>query len=250
MIKFFRHIRRRLLTENKFSKYLIYAIGEIVLVVIGILIALQINNKNELNKLKAKEQNYLINIKADLHQNTTELNKYISIRERRILSANKVLEYFEGKPLIDLVDYNNHNINVQTWHRFHQQNNTFDELINSGNLALISNDSIKKGLQDLQSLYNLMKSEEDHFYFDSQQLLFNPFFRIANTNPMVKNYTYQITNGAAGNNIEIPKEDIERLIKDVQHKNGFVMAVYEFNVMNTQFEEMKKKIFRNYKFNQ
>jgi len=50
MIKFFRKIRQRLLTENKFSKYLIYAIGEIVLVVIGIIIALQINNWNETRK--------------------------------------------------------------------------------------------------------------------------------------------------------------------------------------------------------
>jgi hypothetical protein len=47
MVKFFRKIRQKLLSENKFSKYFIYAIGEIVLVVIGILIALQINNWNE-----------------------------------------------------------------------------------------------------------------------------------------------------------------------------------------------------------
>ncbi len=47
MIKFFRKIRQKMLTENKFSKYLIYAIGEIVLVVLGILIALQLNNLNE-----------------------------------------------------------------------------------------------------------------------------------------------------------------------------------------------------------
>jgi len=47
MIKFFRKIRQRLLSENKFSKYLIYAIGEIFLVVIGILIALEINIKNQ-----------------------------------------------------------------------------------------------------------------------------------------------------------------------------------------------------------
>jgi len=50
MIKFFRKIRRQLLTENRFSKYLLYAIGEIVLVVIGILIALQINIWNENRK--------------------------------------------------------------------------------------------------------------------------------------------------------------------------------------------------------
>ena len=49
MIKFFRNIRKALLAENKFTKYLMYAIGEIVLVVIGILIALSINNWNEDN---------------------------------------------------------------------------------------------------------------------------------------------------------------------------------------------------------
>tara|TARA_R110000744_G_scaffold97420_1_gene188243 strand:+ start:1859 stop:2056 length:198 start_codon:yes stop_codon:yes gene_type:complete len=59
MIKFFRKIRQKMLTENKFSKYLLYAIGEIVLVVIGILIALQVNNLNEVEKVKDKEVIYL-----------------------------------------------------------------------------------------------------------------------------------------------------------------------------------------------
>jgi len=48
MIKFFRKIRQKLLIENKFSKYILYAIGEIILVVIGILIALQINTSIDL----------------------------------------------------------------------------------------------------------------------------------------------------------------------------------------------------------
>ncbi len=55
MIKFFRKIRQRFLTENKFSKYLIYSIGEIFLVVIGILIALQVNNLNEDRKERKVE---------------------------------------------------------------------------------------------------------------------------------------------------------------------------------------------------
>ena len=60
MIQFFRKIRQRLLTENKFSKYLLYAIGEIVLVVIGILIALQINNLNEEKKSQKQLDNFLV----------------------------------------------------------------------------------------------------------------------------------------------------------------------------------------------
>ena len=66
MIKFFRKIRQNLLAENKFRKYLVYAIGEIVLVVIGILIALSINNWNETNKDIEQERVYLNNLKEDL----------------------------------------------------------------------------------------------------------------------------------------------------------------------------------------
>lgn len=61
MIKFFRKIRQRLLTENKFSKYLLYAIGEIILVVIGILIAININNTNEANYFSIKKNPNKIN---------------------------------------------------------------------------------------------------------------------------------------------------------------------------------------------
>ena len=80
MIKFFRKIRQRLLSENKFSKYLIYAIGEIILVVIGILIALQINNWNENKKLKTEEIKFLKNFKqsliADKEFNSFRFDKY------------------------------------------------------------------------------------------------------------------------------------------------------------------------------
>lgn len=66
MITFFRRIRQRLFSENKFSKYLGYAIGEIVLVVIGILIALSINNWNEQRKANDKERATLMNLLQDL----------------------------------------------------------------------------------------------------------------------------------------------------------------------------------------
>ena len=75
MIKFFRRIRKRLLTENKFSKYILYAIGEIVLVVIGILIALQINNWNEQKILKVQEKEALTEILSDLTININKFNE-------------------------------------------------------------------------------------------------------------------------------------------------------------------------------
>ncbi len=83
MIKFFRHIRQRLLTENKFSKYLLYAIGEIILVVIGILIALQINNWNE-NRIKRQQlisvyERITVDIQNDIEEMSKTLEYFNSI---------------------------------------------------------------------------------------------------------------------------------------------------------------------------
>jgi len=70
MIKFFRHIRQNLIMENRTSQYLKYAIGEIVLVVIGILIALQINNWNENRKLNDQFFSILKSVREDLKTDT------------------------------------------------------------------------------------------------------------------------------------------------------------------------------------
>ncbi|WP_417236917.1 DUF6090 family protein [Bizionia paragorgiae] len=78
MIKFFRKIRQNLLSENKFSKYLIYAIGEIVLVVIGILIALSLNNWNENLKSIKEEKEILNNIYKDLSTDSIQFDYYES----------------------------------------------------------------------------------------------------------------------------------------------------------------------------
>jgi len=74
MIKFFRHIRKSLLSEGKTKKYLLYAIGEIILVVIGILIALQLNTLKEEKQNKKIEQDYLNGIIANLEQDINELS--------------------------------------------------------------------------------------------------------------------------------------------------------------------------------
>ena len=239
MIKFFRRIRQQLLTDNKFSKYLLYAIGEIVLVVIGILIALQINNNNEVRKQREQELHYLENLKTDLILNIAEMDRYITTRNSRIESANYVLEHFEGKPLTDLNAFAFHTTNIYIWQKFTQQDNTFQELVNSGNLALISNDSIKDGLLNLQALYKKLKNEEEHFRYDAEVLLYEPSYAVLDLNPIVKNFTYQVTEGQAGEDVELPRENYETMLKDLKQKNGFVMAVYEFSVMNGQLNEMK-----------
>ena len=101
MIKFFRKIRQNLLSEGKTGKYFKYAIGEIVLVVIGILIALSINNWNEQQKQNSQERQFLSVLKIEFTINLNRLDKVIHFRENSIKSANELMTYF-NEDIIDI----------------------------------------------------------------------------------------------------------------------------------------------------
>ena len=104
MIKFFRKIRQKLLSENKFSKYLIYAIVEIILVVIGILIALQINIWNSKRLENKEERNVLINLKKDFQQNQVSLESVISDNEKYLKSDLNILNFNRDESTIKTED--------------------------------------------------------------------------------------------------------------------------------------------------
>ncbi|NER10016.1 hypothetical protein SAMN06265375_101456 [Muriicola jejuensis] len=97
MLRFFRQLRQRLLTENRVSKYLLYAIGEIILVVIGILIALQINNWNEDKKLRTALNAALEEVREDLVMDTLHLHQEIAIRMDDLESQSRVIQVLQEK---------------------------------------------------------------------------------------------------------------------------------------------------------
>ena len=239
MIKFFRKIRQKTLTKNKFSKYLIYAIGEILLVVIGILIALQINNQNDLKKARVKEVHYLENIKTDLKINLQEIDNYINTRTQGIEAANTILEHINGKSIDDLEEFNALGVPIYNWQKFHQNNNTFQELVSSGNLALISNDSIKNTLLNIETQYKKLKSEEEHYRFDTEELIYKPLYKLMDLSPMVNSFQYRLSNGTVGNNIKLSEDYYKAFLTSTEIKNGFVMTILEFSTMNAQMLVMK-----------
>ncbi|MCB0655221.1 MAG: hypothetical protein KDC57_03740 [Saprospiraceae bacterium] len=96
MIRLIHRIRRKLMGTGKVRKYLAYAAGEIVLVVIGILIALQINNWNEARKLSSALDSSLWEVREDLIQDTMELNRMIAIRKLDFESQKNVISVLEG----------------------------------------------------------------------------------------------------------------------------------------------------------
>ena len=126
MIKFFRKIRQKLLSENKFSKYLIYAVGEIVLVVIGILIALQINNWNEQRKIKKQETQVYKELKSDLLQTRYDILNVVSNNKAIVNSTTKLIEAIsKKKPYNDSIY--NHFLAFDTLHNWLQIDSILDQ---------------------------------------------------------------------------------------------------------------------------
>ena len=105
MIKFFRHIRKSLLKQNKMGKYFKYAIGEIILVVIGILIALQINNWNEDRKDDIFENEILTQIQANLVKDKLALENNITNAKSASTSIDKILAEDISQKVNDSIKY-------------------------------------------------------------------------------------------------------------------------------------------------
>jgi hypothetical protein len=238
MIKFFKIIRQNMLNENKFSKYLIYAIGEIILVVIGILIALAINNNSEEGKIKIKELKYLKGIKSDLNLNLNELKNYKIARETSVNSAEIILGFFEEENTIDPNQFNLHNLNVQIWYPFKKNDNTFQELINSGNLAIISNDSIKSTLLNMQLGYKQIIFLEEHLTYDFENYLYPIYFSISDLKSDIGNYTFQKSKGTEGVNSDLSEEKIKKLLNNQTFKNGFMLTVFNNSQLILEYNKM------------
>ena len=173
MIKFFRHIRKKLLSENKFSKYLLYAIGEIILVVIGILIALQINNWNENRKNRELEQDYYCRILEDFKL-TQELIEQSSIAVTQQIENGKKL-------IIDLHKSNktretilNDWLKVIRLQKFVPSDESYQDLLASGNLKLFKDVELKNSLAiyytNLDNILTQLEQNRDKIVESSFQL--------------------------------------------------------------------------------
>ena len=170
------------MSENKTSKYFKYAIGEIILVVIGILIALQINNKNIENKERALESQYIASIRSDLQDDIATINHTISGNKELLDGLNTLLSLL-AKPNLDKETKRQiflYSAKYTYWYfnpEFSQV--TLSQLKSSGDFQLIKNlevtrgiASYSKGLEDCEHSKTEIKSYF-HAFEDTQKSLLN-----------------------------------------------------------------------------
>ncbi len=181
MIALFRKIRKKLVNENHFSKYLIYAVGEIVLVVIGILIALYINNYNERQKEHLKEQAFLKEIHLDFKSNKEQLDSIISYNKISLHAGVRILALIPNfdlkNPQItpttfsvrDSIGY----YNSLVWRNksFNPKDGSIEALLNSSSFDLIKNDTLRRNLISWKDVLEDYTEEEEF----ASNFLFNEY---------------------------------------------------------------------------
>jgi len=140
MLRFFRTLRHRLLTENRVNKYLLYAVGEILLVVIGILIALQIDTWNEARKNRAFEQEVLAQIKENLLQDRQALQAVAQSYQEAVRASGKLLEPSSRSGFPDSIPY--WLGRVARFERFNPLTSSY-EVLKSKGLDIVSNDTLR-----------------------------------------------------------------------------------------------------------
>jgi len=160
MLKFFRRIRQNLLLQGKTSRYIKYAFGEIVLVVIGILIALQINNWNENRKDKALEQRYLKNLVEELKKDSLALNINVVMLERQANTKNPLLDMLrEGNEKDSLKLY--FNLQWRPIYPYTPLKSTYEEMTNSSHLNIIKSDELRGSIVKMYNSYEDLEKDED-----------------------------------------------------------------------------------------
>jgi len=239
MIKFFRHIRQTLIMENKTSKYLKYAIGEIVLVVIGILIALQVNNWNS-NRLEAKkEKKVLQNLNEEFRRNKKNIQNFSASMDK-CFNANMLL--------LDLCDSENQawqvvnvdsifNISFEHIDFENDPRPIFDQIMNSDKLENLSNSALKIQLSNLQVSLNW---NEDNFSlldrWNHDQL--HPFLI---KHSSYKNWDYTIKSSYVKKKSRLFK-DYDPLFNSLEFENMIDNKIYFLNKIKQNYERIDKQL--------
>ncbi|MEA1786065.1 DUF6090 family protein [Arenibacter sp. GZD96] len=198
MIKLFRNIRKKLLSQNRFTQYLAYAIGEIVLVVIGILIALQINNWNENRKERFIEQKILQAINNDLKTDIVAINRMLETEAAAVASNQQLITILKDSASNYLPEYSKKFKDINRYDLFFPKKMGYRALMSKG-LEIIQNDNLKSQIVFLYDFEYATTAEmmdlKKQMFLDSN-VVFNAFLETLEDGSRIPNNFNEIKNSA------------------------------------------------------
>ena len=242
MIRFFRQIRQRLLSGNKFSKYLLYAVGEILLVMIGILLALQVSNWNNERIDASREQTILKNLSVDFKNNFDNVNEVsgksfeayqASVKLLEIIKSDDPIDPTEIEYLVDEIINKIQSLDIIT--------GSLDELFNTGSLHLIRDPKLRKQLSNWSFYYS--DTEDDIVIY--RDYLFGFFIPSLTGKVRLRNMSVP-----SFFEDELDLENITRSNFELDYQNAIRTVEFENQVYNNTLNYMyvlnSYKVFQNY----
>lgn len=232
MIKFFRTIRKKLLNQNRFNKYMLYAIGEIILVVIGILIALQINDWNDQKKKQALELKILKEINTNLGFDLEEIRSDISVMDSVDYAIKYVINHIKTNE-IPSEEFKDQVVKLRTAPHFDPNKSGYELLISKG-VDIISNDSLRMAISSMYEskypYYNKYESERIIFKGD----IIHP--------KLIENFEWLLDNTKAFYaTSEISEEDYYK----IKHNGSFLKLARASEHENWLVHDRAKKLEAN-----
>ena len=191
MIKFFRKIRQDLLSKGKTGKYFKYAVGEIILVVIGILIALGINNLNQNRINNEKQIEYLIGIKVDLEKQLKSFNESNQFYIQIIDMAESILINFSSSGKMSQIDSLNSKISVLMYtNKYPEISTTFKELNSTGQLTLIKEKTLRS---QIIKYYQNSLFYQKYVDGNTENVIYNQIFPVMKSSIIIspKNFGFE-----------------------------------------------------------
>jgi len=164
MIKFFRSFRKQSIERGKLRQYLLYALGETIIVVIGILIALSINNWNNNRIQRQTEQGVYEKLLRQIEEDREQLSatlRYNQAQHELLERAKTIVSRGDRQQLDTLVRLLPQLYNFSD---FHRSGNIYQNLVNSGDYKLLRNAAVTDNIQRLEELYiYINRLEANHF---------------------------------------------------------------------------------------
>jgi hypothetical protein len=216
---------------------LTYAFGEIILVMIGILLALQVNNWNLEQTDKKREIKYLTNIVLDLKKDLARLDFLIEFRKTRLIGDQKIIDHINGSPINSVAEIANNVSNSLMEDNFSPNNTTFLELSNSGNLNLLSNETIKVLLLELEELYKINNLNIEHETFDYREYISKPVLKHVSMDQLFPVFLGEKTVEEQG----VVLDTFSGLFGNREYKNGLYLMTVMSSGYIAAYENIKMK---------
>lgn len=219
MIQVFRKIRYQLMSDNKTTRYFKYAIGEIALVMIGILLALQVNNWNEHRKELQLEKRFLSELILDLQSDSLTIAYMKNVSNIQLKAKQKLTDYFNQKttyPNDSLSKFFNRQ--WRSLYSFNPITTTLDEMKSTGNIGVIKNLKLRRKILKVYNEYLLFKNYDERIYHTQQdetwKLLFSKVPNLYSAESFQDNKTNIIE---ALSNFEIRNRILGNYVRGINH---------------------------------